>query len=219
MSTTETINSNFTVYGIDISRYQGNEIRFLNKQTNELSFVICKATEGITYADPNFKSNWSAIRSKGYVRGAYHFYHCNDDPVEQAANYLEVTGLISDTDLPPIVDFEGVSIDPGINAADIQPNLLQFLTLLQQKTGRKPILYTTNNTANKYLTNPEFANFYLWIADYSETLTLPTIWESKGWTLWQKTSGYKLYNQLNDYDVFNGDANAFSEFILSSKTG
>lgn len=218
MNTAETTNSNFTVYGIDISRYQGNEIRFLNKQTDELTFVICKATEGITYADPNFKSNWNAIQSKGYVRGAYHFYHCNDDPAKQADNYLDITGSILDTDLPPIVDFEGVSIDPGINAADIQPNLLQFLTLLKQRTGRKPILYTTNNTANKYLTDPEFANFYLWIADYSETLILPTIWEAKGWTLWQKTSGYKLYNQLNDYDVFNGDANAFAEFILSSKT-
>lgn len=218
MNTAETTNSNFTVYGIDISRYQGNEIRFLNKQTDELTFVICKATEGITYADPNFKSNWNAIQSKGYVRGAYHFYHCNDDPAKQADNYLDITGSILDTDLPPIVDFEGVSIDPGINAADIQPNLLQFLTLLKQRTGRKPILYTTNNTANKYLTDPEFANFYLWIADYSETLILPTIWEAKGWTLWQKTSGYKLYNQLNDYDVFNGDAIAFAEFILSSKT-
>ncbi|WP_053004269.1 GH25 family lysozyme [Flavobacterium sp. ABG] len=217
MSTAEPVNNNFTVFGIDISRYQGNEISFLTKQTDKLSFVICKATEGITYTDSNFSTNWQAIQTKGYVRGAYHFYHCNDDPAKQAAHYLQTVGSILDTDFPPIVDFEGVSIDPGINSENIQPNLLQFLTLLQQKTGRKPILYTTNNTANKYLTNPEFANFYLWIADYSNSLALPTIWKSTGWILWQKSASYMLDDQLNDFDVFNGDANAFSEFIQSSK--
>jgi lysozyme len=211
-----TIDNNFTIYGIDISKYQGNESGFLNKQTDKLTFVICKATEGITYTDADFKINWPTIQSKGYVRGAYHFYHCDDDPAKQAANYLGAVGQFLDTDFPPIVDFEESSIDAGIDKANIQPNLLQFLTILEQKTGRKPLLYTDNNTANTYLTDPVFANYNLWIADYNTTLTLPTIWKSKSWTLWQKSESYKLYNQLNDFDVFNGDENAFSEFIQSS---
>lgn len=216
MSTSQTTDNNFTIYGIDISKYQGNESSFLNKQTDKLTFVICKATEGITYTDADFKINWSAIQSKGYVRGAYHFYHCDDDPAKQAANYLGVVGEFLETDFPPIVDFEESSIDAGIDKAGIQPNLLQFLAILEQKTGRKPLLYTDNNTANAYLTNPAFANYNLWIADYNATLTLPTIWKSKSWTLWQKSESYKLYNQLNDFDVFNGDENAFAAYIQSS---
>jgi lysozyme len=209
-----TATNNFTVFGIDISRYQGNEINFLNKQIDKLSFIICKATEGITYTDSSFKTNWPAIQAKGYVRGAYHFYHCDDDPSKQVANYLGVMGTFFATDFPPIVDFEESSIDAGVNKASIQPNLLQFLTLLEQKTGRKPLIYTDNNTANAYLTDPAFAGYSLWIANYSSTPKIPNVW--KNWTIWQQSPSYKLNGQLNDYDVFNGDSNAFSNFIQSS---
>jgi lysozyme len=211
---TTTATDNFTVFGIDISRYQGNEINFLNKQVDKLTFIICKATEGITYTDSSFKTNWPAIQAKGYVRGAYHFYHCNDDPAKQVANYLGVMGNFSDTDFPPIVDFEENSIDSGIDKASIQPNFLQFLKLLEQKTGRKPLIYTDNNTANTYLTDSVFAGYNLWIADYNTTLKIPNIW--KTWTIWQQSQSYKLNGQLNDYDIFNGDSNAFAKFIQSS---
>ena len=211
---TITATNNFTVFGIDISRYQGNEINFLNKQVDKLSFIICKATEGITYTDSSFKTNWPAIQAKGYVRGAYHFYHCKDDPAKQVSNYLGVMGAFLAADFPPIVDFEESSIDAGVNKASIQPNLLQFLTLLEQKTGRKPLIYTDNNTANAYLTDPAFAGYSLWIANYNSTLKIPNVW--KNWTIWQQSSSYKLNGQLNDYDVFNGDSNAFSNFIQSS---
>lgn len=215
MATTPTA-TNFTVFGIDISRYQGNEINFLNRQVDKLTFIICKATEGITYTDSSFKTNWPAIQAKGYVRGAYHFYHCKDDPAKQVANYLGVMGKFSGTDFPPIVDFEETSIDAGVNKASIQTNLLSFLTQLAQKTGRKPLIYTDNNTANAYLTDPAFASYDLWIADYNKTVTVPTVWKSKTWTFWQQTQNYKLNGQLNDYDVFNGDTDAFANFIKSS---
>lgn len=216
MNTNTTESNDLIVYGIDISKYQGNEINQLNKQTAPLSFIICKATEGVTYTDPDFITNWPAIQSKGYVRGAYHFYHCDDSPEQQIDNYLTVIGTLLATDFPPIVDFEERSIDPGIDKASIQPNLLQFLTLLEQKTGRKPLLYTDNNTANTYLTDTAFANYNLWIADYNSTITLPTVWKSKTWTLWQKSENYKLDGNTNDYDVFNGDSDAFIKFIQSS---
>jgi lysozyme len=216
MNTNTTESNDLNVYGIDISKYQGNEINQLNKQTDPLSFIICKATEGVTYTDPDFSTNWSTIQSKGYVRGAYHFYHCDDSPEQQVEHYLAVIGTLLTTDFPPIVDFEELSIDQGINKATIQPNLLQFLTLLEQKTGRKPLLYTDNNTANTYLTDTAFANYNLWIADYNSTITLPTVWKSKTWTLWQKSENYNLEGNTNDYDVFNGDNDAFIKFIQSS---
>ena len=62
------------VYGIDVSDFQGDEVDFLDKQKDSLSFVICKATEGITYTDPEFQNNWKTIPEKGFIRGAYHFY-------------------------------------------------------------------------------------------------------------------------------------------------
>ena len=76
------------VYGIDISKYQGDEVDLLNKKKDSLSFIICKATEGITYTDPKFHQNWQLISAKKFIKGAYHFYRCQDDPIKQAAHYL-----------------------------------------------------------------------------------------------------------------------------------
>jgi lysozyme len=39
------------VYGIDISHRQNNKIDCISKALDSLSFVICKATEGVTYTD------------------------------------------------------------------------------------------------------------------------------------------------------------------------
>ncbi|HKX85527.1 MAG TPA: GH25 family lysozyme [Flavobacterium sp.] len=207
-----------TITGIDISHFQGDEIDYLTKKGTQLEFVICKATEGITYTDPDFKNNWNMIKQQGFVRGAYHFYHCADDPTQQANNYLAAIGNLSSTDFPPIVDFEENSIDQGCSKSTIQKNLLQFLTILEQKTGKKPILYTDTNIGNSEINDPSFANYPLWIADYNpgNTPTVPSVWKNVSWTLWQKTESYSLDTYTNDFDVFNGDSAAFAKVILGN---
>jgi lysozyme len=203
------------VCGIDISHYQGDEADYLNRKSDQLTFVICKATEGVTVTDPDFNNNWDMIQKNGFIRGAYHFYHCADDPTQQAAHFLAVLGTLSKTDFPPIVDFEENSIDKGCDKASIQKNLLQFLTILEQKTGRKPILYTDNSIGNSQISDPAFANYCLWIADYNTGTTpkLPPVWKAKTWTLWQKNPDYTVDTYSNDYDVYNGNRGDFSEFI------
>ena len=62
------------IYGIDISMYQGKEVGEIHKKNDSLGFIICKATEGITYTDPDFSYNWKNIKEKSFIRGAYHFY-------------------------------------------------------------------------------------------------------------------------------------------------
>ncbi|MCL9807090.1 hypothetical protein NAT51_16260 [Flavobacterium amniphilum] len=220
MSTTinssETTNNNEIIAGIDVSHFQGNEIDYLNSSSNQLKFVICKATEGVTYTDPDFANNWKMIKQQGFVRGAYHFYHCADDPTQQANFFLSTLGTLESTDFPPIVDFEENSIDQGCNKSTIQQNLLTFLSILQQKTGRTPILYTDNNIGNSEITDPVFANYPLWIADYNQGTapSVPTVWKEKSWTIWQKTASYSLGSFTNDYDVFNGNSGVFSKLFL-----
>jgi len=208
-------NTDTLVCGIDISHYQNNEIDYLNSKSDQLTFVICKATEGVTVTDPDFSNNWNMINEMGFIRGAYHFYHCADDPTQQAEHFLATLGALSKTDFPPIVDFEENSIDTGCNKADIQKNLLQFLSILEQKTGRKPILYTDTNIGNSQINNPAFANYCLWIADYNPGVSpeIPAVWKNKTWSIWQKNPNYSLDTYTNDYDVFNGNQTAFLKFI------
>jgi lysozyme len=203
------------VYGIDISNYQGNEINFLNVAQDSLSFVICKATEGAYETDPDFKNNWNTIQQKGFTKGAYHFYHCKDDATAQVLHYLSVVDSFPKNDFSPIVDFEESSIDSGCVANDIQKNLLNFLTLLQQKTGRSPIVYTDNNTANLYLSDTAFSKYALWIAYYDNAAhpELPTVWKNNSWSIWQKSGTYQIGTITNDFDIFNGNQTQFKTFI------
>lgn len=51
------------------------------------------------------------IPEPGFIRGGYHFYRSIDDPVKQAANYVNAISDLKPTDIAPIVDFEGGGID------------------------------------------------------------------------------------------------------------
>jgi lysozyme len=198
-------NNNSQVCGIDISSCQGIEIDTLNKNTTGLTFIICKATEGITFTDKDFSHNWVTILQKGFIRGAYHFYHTDDDPIKQAQHFLSVTGIFATTDLPPIIDFEETSIAAGADKITVANDLLIFLNEVEKQTGRKPIIYTDPNIGNVYLTDSAFASYPLYIADYNTSLTqLPGAWNGKQWTLWQKNADYLIGTTYNDYDVFNG---------------
>ncbi len=210
-------NQSAPIHGIDISQFQGDEIDFLDKQKDNLSFVFCKATEGITYTDPEFHNNWKMIPQKGFIRGAYHFYRTADNPDDQAENFLNAIKDIKATDIPPVVDFEGGGIDKSQSIETIQTGLIQFLNKVEEQLNRKPMIYTDMPTGNKYLNDPRFAKYALWMALYVEgnAPTLPDAWKGQDWTFWQKASDYKIDGKKNDFDEFNGDLNKLVNFISS----
>jgi lysozyme len=206
------------VYGIDISKYQGDEIDFITRKQDTLTFIICKATQGVTIRDPEFSNNWKTITAKGFIRGAYHFYQSQDDPVKQAQFFLSVVDSFSRQGFAPIIDFEEASISNTLSVSQIQNNLLTFLKQIEQRTGRTPIIYTDNNTGNRYLTVAAFANYPLFIADYNNTASpvLPGAWKNKQWHLWQKSESYMLNSTQDDFDVFNGGLQELQVFISSN---
>ncbi len=203
-----------TVYGIDISRYQGNLLEDIDNM-DTLHFVICKATEGKTYVDPDFAANWTFIRKRGLVRGAYHFYLTGDDPVRQAQHFLETVKDLDSTDLPPVVDVEDGSILRLVDTVTLPINLMLLLRYMQQVTGRRPVIYTDLYFANKYLLNDSFAAYPLWLAEYSGNSVprLPVAWKRKGYAIWQKKDSYRIDSKHTDFDVFNGSGDKLVEFI------
>jgi lysozyme len=102
------------VQGIDVSHYQG-VVDWQQVAQNGMAFAFAKATEGITYVDPQLAANWDGIRVAGLVRGAYHFFEPNDDAAQQAQHFLSTVQL-QPGDLPPVLDVETTG---GVSDAQI----------------------------------------------------------------------------------------------------
>lgn len=206
------------VYGLDISLNQATEIDKLSPAANGLAFIICKATDGVGYIDPDFANNWSKAAQNGFIRGAYHFYRCADDPTVQAKKFVKAVGSLSAGDLPPAIDIEEAGLAKCPEDYDkVRTSVLIWLTTVETATGRKPLIYTDVSTATTYLNDSEFASYPLYIADYgvSEPTIADTVWANTGWVFWQKSGSYLIGKTENDYDAFNGDMDALRSFIAN----
>ena len=78
--------TDYAIQGIDVSHYQGS-INWTSVKNSGKTFAFCKATEGTTYTDPTFATNWAAMKNVGLIRGAYHFGHPGSDPISQANRF------------------------------------------------------------------------------------------------------------------------------------
>ncbi|MEO0581856.1 MAG: GH25 family lysozyme [Bacteroidota bacterium] len=201
------------LYGIDISKFQGKEVSEIKPGDQDLTFVICKATEGRGYVDPEFTYNWQTIAKQGFIRGAYHFYRTKDNPTDQAHFFVETVKKWATQDIPPIVDFEEASIGKNAQKKAVQTDLLTFLQTVEEATGRQPMIYTDVYTGNNYLDSPDFSSYPLWVAFYEDKSKpdLPSAWRE--WTFWQKTGTYTIGRTTNDFDVFHGGMNEMQAFI------
>ncbi|OHX63978.1 GH25 family lysozyme [Flammeovirga pacifica] len=197
-----------TLYGIDISKWNGNIIEDIGEQS-DLNFIICRASEGLTIKDDEFHHNWKSIKKKKLIRGAYHFYMTDDDPIEQAKHFTDIIGELDNNDIAPILDIESGSIpeDNPIDVSDLHIDLILFLKEVEKITGRKPIIYTSEYFANEYLTYKRFSKYRLWLAEYSNGSNpkVPSTWVDVGWMIWQKSSSYSINNKKNDFDMFIGE--------------
>lgn len=194
-------------YGIDISHYQGDILNRM-ESTDSLHFIVTKATEGTDYIDPDFKKNWKEIKEKGLIRGAYHFYRFEDGAIDQAKHFITQISSIEYSDIAPIVDVEAGSLDASVSKQNMHDELLDFLKKIESSLKRKPIIYTNTSFANEYLNNSDFANYELWLAEYTKgTPKIPEIWQDKGYLIWQRTPNYKNFSTTIDFDVFHGRLN------------
>lgn len=203
------------LYGLDISVFQGDEIEFLNSRQDTFTFIICRATIGITDVDADFKNNWSLIAQKGFIRGAYHVYECDDDPQLQAEHFLSAVDSLSPNDLPLILDLEQKGLAGITDVTRIRNDLLVFLNLVETNTGKTPMIYVSPDFANTYLNDSAFAKYPLWVADYNgqDEPQVPATWTATGWTFWQRTDTVTVNGVTTDFDVFNGNQRELQSFI------
>ena len=197
----------FEVRGIDVSRYQENidweRLRNANVQGNPLRFVFIKATEGTDIIDPCFNENFYQAKQNDIVRGAYHFFSPTSDARRQARFFLRQVHLEAG-DLPPVLDVEQRG---NLSKQQLQKAVKQWLDIVEQHYGVKPIIYTGYNFKEEYLNDTIFNAYPYWIAHYYVDKL-----KYKGqWTFWQYTdAGHidgigRADRDYVDCNIFNGD--------------
>ena len=202
---------NYKVHGIDVSHHQGEidweAVKATDNQEYPIRFVFMKATEGGDYKDKRFDENFRQAREAGLVRGAYHFYNPNSDPIRQADFFISQVKL-EKGDLAPVLDIER----KPRGKAQLQADLVKFLNRLEQHYGVRPIIYTSYKYMTRYLDTPEFAQYPLWIAHYY----VDTLSYEGAWQFWQHTDYGTVpgIDESVDLNVFNGSFDGLQRYTL-----
>ena len=201
----------YKVHGIDVSHHQGAidwaAVKSTEKQEFPIRFVFMKATEGGDYKDRRFAENFRKAGEAGLIRGAYHFYNPNTDPIRQADFFISQVKL-ERGDLAPVLDIERKPHDK----AQLQADLKKFLNRIEQHYGVRPIIYTSYKYKTRYLDSPEFDNHPFWIAHYYVDM----LSYNGTWHFWQHTDyGTVPGIETNvDLNVFNGTIEDLKDYMV-----
>jgi GH25 family lysozyme M1 (1,4-beta-N-acetylmuramidase) len=178
-----------TLYGIDVSRWQGR-IDFARVRASGKRFVFAKATEGRIYTDDAYTRNRSAALAAGLVFGAYHFAHPDrtaNDAILEADNFVNVAGLRHGM-LRPVLDLES---GQTLGVSGLQWWVKTWLARVYTRTGARAMIYTTPAFWKTYMGDTRwFANNgyrVVWVAHWS--VASPTVpasnWSGRSWSFWQ----------------------------------
>jgi lysozyme len=206
------------VQGVDVSHYDGT-IDWTKVKASGRDFAIMKATETTTYVDPTFATNWTGAKNAGVVRGAYHFFRANVDPIAQADWFLAKLGPVEAGDLPPTLDLETTD---GQTGATIAANAIKWLDHVAAKTGVKPILYTSPSFVTGTLGSPAGFETHatLWVANWGVTCPdVPTPFTK--WSFWQNSSTGTVTGipaTAVDLDQFDGTLAQLKAFAIQPAT-
>ena len=206
------IPTQYNIHGIDVSRYQQNisweAVKEMDVSGIRLGFAFIKATEGTSNKDPYFKRNWKRSKQAGVIRGAYHFFVAWKDGRLQAEHFIDNVTLESG-DLPPVLDVEQIG---RTSSAKLREEVKEFLLILENHYGVKPIIYTNADFYKQHLLG-RFDEYPLWVAHYLQPHQ-PRI--SRDWSFWQHSEKGKVNGIVSnvDFNVFNGDSIAFRALLI-----
>jgi lysozyme len=149
--------------GYDISFYQPS-FDWKQAKTDGRVFGYARVSYGINTIDPTFTANWSGMKAAGLLRGAYQFFLPNQDVVAQANLVIQKVGKLGEGDLPVQLDMEDAA---GLSKAAVSAKIKQWLVLVEQGTGKKPIIYSNAYFWQDHVGDTTLGNYPFWIANYN----------------------------------------------------
>ncbi|OBR94175.1 MULTISPECIES: GH25 family lysozyme [Clostridium] len=186
--------------GIDV--YEGDNISDWNviKNTDGISVVIQKATQGLSHVDSLLNYRYPRIKQAGLKLGFYHYANGND-PTAEAKHFLKtISGLESDTVL--WLDIEGEENWSRSNAINFANAFIKYV----QSQGRKIGVYSGYAFYKDYLQG-NIPDVPLWIASYGRQPSLYPDNASWQYSETGKLNGAVGYVDLDYFieDIFTGN--------------
>ncbi len=199
--------------GPDVSHYQ-SEIDWAEVKSSGASFAFMKATEGHTFVDPTFATNWAGSRAAGIaVRGAYHFGHPGSDATAQAEFFVKTVGVVGPGDVVVLDIEESDSVSPSAVAAWCT-SFLEQVTELTALPASRVVVYTGAWFWDPQAGGASMGEHPLWVSGYTAEPPMPNGWDN--WTFWQFTDRLPVPgvpgSGTSDYSVFAGDEAALEAF-------
>ena len=222
------------IYGIDISRFQHEKgkrklpvswadvrITHLGSRSHKrisgevdypVSFCFIKATEGTTITNAYYNSDYRQARQHGIRVGTYHFLSMKSPARDQAEHFLK-TAHLRPGDLPPMLDVEpsAAVIKQYGGTKALLDNIRTWMTIVEKRTGVRPILYSYQTFFGKYLAEADDIkrDYRVWIARYGEYKPDLRL------IIWQLSSDGRVKGFTGDVDinVFNGYGDQWEVFL------
>ncbi len=199
----------FPVRGVDISYHNGTvDFDKLREGGNE--FVMMKASEGSTFKDPAFYSNYLKARRAGLKVGAYHFFRFDSPGVMQGINFVNsLRGR--PLDFPAIIDIEEWT-NPITHSTEKVVSELRLLISHLEEADYQVMLYTNKDGYDRFI-HGRFDHYPLWLCSF----TRPA--ENVGWTFRQYTHrgeapGVEGHVDLN---VYSGSRSEWDSLFATAR--
>lgn len=137
-----------SLYGIDVSHWQGriNFEEFIQDKNSD--FIIAKASEGKTVKDKEFSRNMIMCEEYSILRGAYHYVRGDATWYEQTNNFLSQVLPFENTLLALDVE-DKTLIDRG--AVYTKELVSDMVHEIYDQTGIYPLIYVSLGFLNPYM--------------------------------------------------------------------
>lgn len=161
-----------------VDLYHGDAVTsFAAAAKSGIRGIIHKATQGTTIVDSAYAPRRKSATDAGLLWGAYHF--ATDADVDaQVRHFLRVAR-------PDAATLVALDFEPYSNHTMRLSQARRFLVMIEQKLGRKAVLYSGNLIKEQLGSKVDtfFGSHRLWLAQYGPVPRVQRSWK-KPW-LWQ----------------------------------
>lgn len=180
--------------GIDISNWQ----RGIDLSKVPCDFVICKATEGTGYVNPDCDRAYQQAKANGKLLGVYHYANGGNAAAEADYFLNNIQGYIGEAILS--LDWESQNNAMFGTGGPARTWISNWCKRIVEKTGVKPLIYTS---AGWYKEVSGIGDYGLWIAQYANNN--PTGYQEHPWNEGYYTCAIRQYSSCGRLPGYAGN--------------